>query len=167
MTPFFSGITLDVTPQIDEGSNIALHVHPSVTIVTEKTKQIDLGSIGSYRLPLASSSVNESDTVVRIQDSNIVAIGGLMQIESNRSSSGLPGTRDNPVFSSIFGNRANTGRKKEVVVLIKPTIIRTAEDWELQTQRARSALDTMDTVRARVISIDGTVTDSKAKTVVK
>ena len=167
LTPFFSGITLDVTPQIDEGSNIALHVHPSVTIVTEKTKQIDLGSIGSYRLPLASSSVNESDTVVRIQDSNIVAIGGLMQIESNRSSSGLPGTRDNPVFSSIFGNRANTGRKKEVVVLIKPTIIRTAEDWELQTQRARSALDTMDTVRARVISIDGTVTDSKAKTVVK
>ena len=54
-----------------------------------------------------------------------------------------------------------------MVVLIKPTIIRTAEDWELQTQRARSALDTMDTVRARVISIDGTVTDSKAKTVVK
>ena len=167
LTPFFSGISLDVTPQIDEGSNISLHVHPSVTIVTEKTKQIDLGSIGSYRLPLASSSVNESDTVVKIQDSNIVAIGGLMQIESNRRSSGLPGTSDIPVFAPLFGNRANTGRKKEVVVLIKPTIIRTAQDWDAQNQRARGALDDMDAVRARVIRIDGTVDDSKAKSVVK
>lgn len=167
LTPFFSGISLDVTPQIDGGSYIALHVHPSVTIVTEKTKQIDLGSIGSYRLPLASSSVNESDTVVRIQDSNIVAIGGLMQIESNRGSSGLPGTRDVPVLSSLFGNRANTGRKKEVVVLIKPTIIRTSQDWEAQTQRARIALEDMDAARARVIRIDGTVDDSKAKSVAK
>ena len=167
LTPFFSGISLDVTPQIDEGSNITLHVHPSVTIVTEKTKQIDLGSIGSYRLPLASSSVNESDTVVRIQDSNIVAIGGLMQIESNRNSSGLPGTSDIPVFASLFGNRTNTGRKKEVVVLIKPTIIRTVQDWEAQNLRARSALDDMDAARTRVIRIDGTVDDSKAKRVTK
>ena len=167
LTPFFSGISLDVTPQIDGESNITLHVHPSVTIVTEKTKQIDLGSIGSYRLPLASSSVNESDTVVRIQDSNIVAIGGLMQIESNRASSGLPGTSDIPVFGSLFGNRANTGRKKEVVVLIKPTIIRTVQDWEAQNLRARGALDDMDTARMRVIRIDGTVDDSKAKKVAK
>jgi len=167
LTPFFSGISLDVTPQVDDGSNIMLHVHPSVTTVTEKTKQIDLGSVGSYVLPLASSSVNETDTLVRIQDGNIVAIGGLMQIESNRKSSGLPGTSDIPVFSSIFGNRANTGRKKEVVVLIKPTIIRTAQDWEAQTSRTRVALDDMDAVRARVIRIDGSVEDAKPKSLVK
>ncbi len=167
LTQFFSGISLDVTPQIDEGSNIMLHVHPSVTTVTEKTKQVDLGSGGNYRLPLASSSVNETDTLVRVQDGNIVAIGGLMQIESNRRSSGLPGTSDIPVFSSLLGNHANNGRKKEVVVLIKPTIIRTAQDWEAQTRRSRAALDDMDAVRARVIRIDGTVDDSKPKSLVK
>jgi len=167
LTPFFSGISLDVTPQIDDGSNVTLHVHPSVTTVTEKTKQIDLGDIGNYRLPLASSAVNETDTLVRIQDGSIVAIGGLMQMESSRNASGLPGSSSIPVLSSLLGNRANTGRKKEVVVLIKPTIIRTAQDWEAQTSRTRAALDDMDTVRARVIRIDGGVEDAKPKSLVK
>lgn len=167
LTPFFSGISLDVTPQIDDGSSIMLHVHPSVTNVTEKTKQIDLGSAGNFRLPLASSSVNETDTLVRVNDGNIVAIGGLMQIESNRKLSGLPGTSDIPFFSSLLGNRANTGRKKEVVVLIKPSIIRTEQDWETQTRRARTALDDMDIARTRVIRIDGTVENGRPKNLVK
>ena len=72
-----------------------------------------------------------------------------------------------PLFSTIFGNRANTGRKKEVVVLIKPTIIRTAQDWEAQTRRTRAALDEMETVRARVIRIDGTVQEGPAKALVQ
>ena len=155
LTPFFSGISLDVTPQIDDGVNVTLHVHPSLTTVTEKTKQVDLGSVGNYRLPLASSSVNETDTLVRIQDGNIVAIGGLMQLESSRNASGIPGTTGMPGLGALFGNRATQGRKKEVIVLIKPTIIRTAADWEAQTRRTRAALDDMDTTRARVIQIDG------------
>jgi MSHA biogenesis protein MshL len=156
LTPFFSGIALDVTPQIDDGDTITLHVHPSVTSVVEKTKQVDLGAIGNYRFPMASSNVNESDTLVRIQDGKIVAIGGLMQVESNRSSSGLPGTSET-IFSTLLGNRANTGRKKEVVVLIKPTIIRTPQDWDAQNRRSRAALDDMDAARARVIRIDGQI----------
>lgn len=163
LTPFFSGISLDVTPQVDQGNTITLHIHPSVTTVTERTKQVDLGGIGNYRFPLASTNVNESDTVVRIQDGNIVAIGGLMQVESSRRSSGLPGMGESSMFSSLLGNKANTGRKKEVVVLIKPTIIRNAQDWESQTRRTRSALDDMDLARARVIRIDGTVDDSQGK----
>jgi len=167
MTPFFSGIALDVTPQIDEGNNITLHVHPAVTTVTEKTRQVDLGSIGNYRFPMASSNVNESDTLVRIQDGNIVAIGGLMQLQSSKNSSGLPGTSDIPIASSIFGNRANSGRKKEVVVLIKPTIIRTAQDWEAQTLRTRAALDDMDASRARVIQLDGKVQEARPQSMAK
>lgn len=155
LTQFFSGIALDVTPQIDDGNNITLHIRPSVTNVTEKTKQIDLGSVGNYKLPLASSAVNESDTMVRIQDGNIVAIGGLMQLQSSRQASGLPGTTDVPFWSSILGNKVNSGRKRELVVLIKPTIIRNADDWEAQTRRTREALDDMSASRARVIRMDG------------
>jgi MSHA biogenesis protein MshL len=165
LTSFFSGIALDVTPQVDDANNIMLHVHPSVTTVVEKTKQVDLGSIGSYRLPLASSSVNETDTMVRLQDGAIVAIGGLMQLESNRSASGVPGSSGLPVLSSLLGNRANTGRKKELIVLIKPTIIRTAQDWEQQNKLARASLDDMDTVRSRVVRLDGTVEKTTPKAV--
>ena len=167
LTPFFSGIALDVTPQIDDGNTIMLHIHPSVTSVTEKTKVVDLGSVGSYRLPLASSSVNETDTLVRILDGRIVAIGGLMQLESNRTSSGLPGTSGLGGFSALFGNRANSGRKRELVVLIKPSIIRTEQDWEQQTKRSRLALDDMEAIRSRVIRLDGTVDESASKPIVQ
>ena len=163
LTSFFSGIALDVTPQIDEGNSIMLHVHPAVTVVTERNRQIDLGSIGNFRLPLASSSVNESDTMVRVQDGSIVAIGGLMQLESSRNASGLPGSTGAQFLSSLLGNRANTGRKKELVVLIKPTIIRTAQDWEQQNRLVRSSLDDMEAVRSRVIRLDGTVEITKPK----
>ena len=165
LTSFFSGIALDVTPQIDDGNTIMLHVHPAITSVTERTKQIDLGSIGNYRLPLASSTVNESDTMVRVQDGSIVAIGGLMQLESSRNASGLPGSTGAGFLSSLLGNRANIGRKKEVVVLIKPTIIRSLQDWEQQNRMVRSALDDMDVVRSRVVRLDGTVETSKQKAV--
>ncbi|MBA4175092.1 MAG: general secretion pathway protein GspD [Leptothrix sp. (in: Bacteria)] len=141
LTPFFSGIALDVTPQIDEANMITLHLRPSVTTVTEKTKQIDLGAIGNYRLPLASSSVNETDTVVRVQDGHIVAIGGLMQIESTRRSSGLPGSNANAVSRTLLSNQTDSGRKKELVVLIRPTIIRSSEDWERTTAQALGNLD--------------------------
>lgn len=155
LTPFFSGISLDVTPQIDDGVNVTLHVHPALSTVSEKSKQIDLGSAGNFKLPLASSAVNETDTLVRIQDGAIVAIGGLMQLESSRNASGIPGTTNMPGLGALFGNRATQGRKKEVIVLIKPTIIRSAADWEAQNRRARAAIDDMDAARARVIQIDG------------
>jgi MSHA biogenesis protein MshL len=156
LSPFFSGISLDVTPQVDEGSTITLHIHPSVTTVTEKSKQIDLGTVGNYKIPLASSSVNETDTLVRIPDGKIVAIGGLMQVESAQSNSGLPGTTDK-AFSWLFGNKSSSGRKREVIVLLKPTIIRNADDWEAQTNKTRAAINAMEAAPSRVIEMNASV----------
>ena len=141
LTPFFSGIALDVTPQIDEGGMITLHLRPSVTAVTEKTKQVDLGSAGNYKLPLASSSVNETDTVVRVPDGNIVAIGGLMQAETTNRQSGVPGSNGNVVTRTLLGNRSDSGRKRELVVLIKPTIIKNSDDWQRSTALALASFE--------------------------
>jgi MSHA biogenesis protein MshL len=163
LTPFFSGIALDVTPQIDAADMITLHIHPSVSNVTEKVKQVDLGSVGNFRLPLASASVNESDTVVRIPDGHIVAIGGLMQMEATRRGSGVPGADSNPLTSMLFGNRANNGRKRELVVLIKPSIIRSAEDWEQHNRMISESLDDTESRSRRVIRLDGSAAESKAK----
>lgn len=153
LTPFFSGIALDVTPQIDEANTITLHVHPSVTAVTEITKQIDLGTIGSYKLPLASSSVNETDTVVRVTDGNIVAIGGLMQVEAVGHNSGLPGSSSNRVTQTLFGNNNSSSRKKELVVLIKPTIIRNVDDWQQANHQVASTFDETPGTPRRVITV--------------
>ena len=130
LQPFFSGIALDITPQIDGENNIVLHVHPSISVVTEKQKVIDLGSLGQFTLPLANSTVNETDSVVRVQDGNIVAIGGLMKQEQGVSSNGLPGTTSSGGLGLLFGGRSNYNNKSELVILIKPTIIRNESSWK-------------------------------------
>src|SRR4029077_14956510 len=104
--PFFSGIALDVTPQIDESNNIILHVHPQVSNVVERRKVVDLGTLGTFTLPLASSSINETDTIVRVQNGNIVAIGGLMREKTKNDRSQIPGLGDQPGVGNLFSQRA-------------------------------------------------------------
>ena len=132
--PFFSGIALDVTPQISEDDLITLHIHPSVSLVTDKTKTLNLGSLGTFTLPLASSNVNESDTIVRVRDGTIAAIGGLMKQSQANSSSGLPGTADSPIFGNIFGSRNRQLTKSELVILLKVTLIKGDATWQQQAQ---------------------------------
>jgi MSHA biogenesis protein MshL len=124
----FSGISLDVTPQIDEEGNIILHVHPAVTTITESNKVIDLGgATGIINLPLAVSRINETDSVVRVQDGNIVAIGGLMRQEQSSDRSQLPGATG--FLANALGQRSSSMRKRELVILIKPTIIENDRAW--------------------------------------
>lgn len=127
LQPYFSGISLDVTPQIDEDGNIILHVHPAVSTVAEKEKVIDLGALGIYRLPLAASSINETDSIVRVQDGNIVAIGGLMRQEQSSDRSQLPGASG--AAANLLGQRSAGLRKRELVILIKPTMIDNDRAW--------------------------------------
>src|SRR3989344_779967 len=123
LQPFFSGISLDVTPQIDDTGTVMLHVHPAISSVAEKEKVIDLGEMGSYRLPLAASSINETDSIVRVRDGQIVAIGGLMQQNSINDRSGVPGLSTIPGVGGLFRYQANSETKHELVILIKPTMI--------------------------------------------
>lgn len=126
--PFFSGIALDVTPVIDEHANIMLHVHPSVSSVSERAKVINLGSLGTFTLPLASSAINESDSMVRVQNGNIVAIGGLMKQGSSNARNGIPGAQDVPGIGGLFSSRSRDIEKYELVILIKPTVVQSTDE---------------------------------------
>ena len=144
LQPFFSGVVLDVTPQIDDKGNIILHVHPSVSQVTTVTKAIDLGSAGNLSLPLAASSTSEIDSMVRGQNGQVVAIGGLMRQASTNDRSQVPGAGNLPVIGNLFRNKANVNQKRELVVLIKPTIVESGANWNqdlLDTSRRIQDLD--------------------------
>lgn len=137
--PFFSGIALDVTPRIDENNDIILHVHPSVSTVSTVNKTVNLGTtMGTYNLPLASSSVSETDSVVRAKDGQIVAIGGLMRQSSVDGESGLPF-----LPKSIFGQTSKTTEKRELVILIKPTVVNSDKDWSDDITRSRDRFNKM------------------------
>ncbi len=143
VAPFFSGIALDVTPQIDGNNNIILHIHPSVSSVVERRKVIDLGSLGAFTLPLASSDVNETDTIVRVTDGNIVAIGGLMRQQSSSERSQVPGVGDMPGIGNLFRQRDNSNVKSELVILLKPTIIHNDRSWQEDLVQTRDRIRAM------------------------
>jgi MSHA biogenesis protein MshL len=140
MQPFFSGIALDVTPQIDDNGDIILHVHPSVSSVTEQKKVIDLGDMGTYTLPLASSSINETDSIVRVKNGAIVAIGGLMKQQQAGDRSQLPGLGSLPIVGTLFGQSDRTFNKQEIVILIKPTVIDSDRSWQQGLEEVQSRM---------------------------
>jgi MSHA biogenesis protein MshL len=106
-----------------------LHIRPSISNVTEKNKQINLGSAGVFNLPLASSRTNETDSIVRVREGNIVAIGGLMEQTQTNDSAKVPGAGDVPIVGELFSQGKKALQKRELVVLLKATIIRGDKDW--------------------------------------
>ena len=129
LQPFFSGISLDVTPQIDDAGNVMLHVHPTISTVSEKSKNLNLGSLGSFVLPLAASTVSETDSIVRVRDGQIVAIGGLMKTEIRDERTGLPVLSDAPVVGGLFRQTSVIHSKRELVIMLKPTVIHEDGSW--------------------------------------
>ena len=139
----FSGISLDVTPQIDENGNIALHIHPLVTSVSSKSVGFNLIGVGAQSVDVAAINVSESDTMVRTQDGNIVVLGGLMKVELNNGRSGIPGLADAPLIGGAFRNSSTDTIKRELVILIKPTIIESDKNWEQDIQDSRNRMQRM------------------------
>lgn len=134
LTPFFSGIALDVTPQIDDKGGVLLHVHPSVIDTREQEKVVTLNN-ERYILPLAQSNIRESDTVIRAQSGEIVVIGGLMQSTTNNRRSQTPLLGDIPLLGQLFKNRNEQQAKRELVILIKPTVVG-AGTWRQQIEQS-------------------------------
>ncbi len=141
VAPFFSGILLDVTPQIDENDNITLHIHPSISEVTESRRVVDLGgTVPSITLPLAKSTVSETDTVVRATDGNIVAIGGLMSVDVRDNRGGIPGASDS---AALLRNTNKQLVKRELVILLKPTVVRDDRNWADEIRDSRERLQNL------------------------
>lgn len=128
LTPFFSGIALDVTPQISDADDVVLHIHPSVSEVTDQSKVVEVGT-DVLKLPLAFSSIRETDSIVFAKNGQVVVIGGLMQTASKDTNAGTPWISDIPVLGELFKQRRQSSTKSELVILLKPVVMG-GDDWQ-------------------------------------
>jgi MSHA biogenesis protein MshL len=121
LQPYFSGISLDVTPQIDKNDNIILHVHPFVSDVTQVNRTVTLSSAngGVYTIPTASSNINETDSIVRTRDGSVIAIGGLMSESIDNTRTKVPGLGDIKYLGNLFRQKSEITRKTELVILLR------------------------------------------------
>jgi len=141
LTPFFSGIALDVTPQISDAGSVTLHVHPSISDVKEQTK-----TIAGEQVPLAQSTIRESDSVVRARSGQIVVIGGLMESSASDSDAGVPWLSHLPLLGNAFKQKQQQSTKRELVILLKPIVA----DDDAQIEAMNQSLARLKTMRERI-----------------
>lgn len=142
LTPFFSGIALDVTPQISADGQITLHIHPTVSEVKDQTKIITVSG-QDQSLPLAYSSVRESDTIVRAENGQVVVIGGLMKEATRNEQAGIPWLGRIPGLGMLFRQQRDMNSKSELVILLRPQVVQSSADWNQSIQESSGRIQRM------------------------
>jgi MSHA biogenesis protein MshL len=133
LTSFFSGISLDVTPQISEDGDVILHIHPIVSEVTDQVKEFTLGD-SDFSLPLALRDVRESDSVVRARSGQVVVLGGLMQKSSRALDTKRPWLGYIPIIDTFFKTKSRANYKTELVILLRPLVVG-ADTWQREVDK--------------------------------
>ena len=151
LTPFFSGVALDVTPQISAAGEVILHIHPTVSDVTDQKKEITVSG-ETDELPLAFSEIRESDSIVKAKSGQIIAIGGLMRNSTTKRKFATPVLSSIPGIKKLFGSSQELEVKTELVILLRPIVVDSDDDWPRIIQ---PAADRVNTLSASGIS-DGT-----------
>jgi MSHA biogenesis protein MshL len=139
LTPFFSGIALDVTPQISATGEVILHIHPTVSDVTDQKKELTVSG-QTDALPLAFSEVRESDSIVKAKSGQIIAIGGLMRNSSKKLDFSTPWFGRIPGLKRLFGSSREQETKTELVILLRPIVVDDDDDWPKIIQPAADRL---------------------------
>lgn len=136
LTPFFSGVALDVTPQIDDSHSVTLHVHPAISEVTEQSKDISISSQTELKLPLATSTIRESDTIIRAGNGQVVVIGGLMQNSTRDQQASTPFLGELPILGHLFRHTRRVASKTELVILLRPVVVDRNQVWSDELRAA-------------------------------
>ena len=142
LTPFFSGIALDVTPQIDKTGRVILHIHPTVSQVTDQTKVITVAG-QEQSLPLAYSTVRESDSIVSAENGQVVVIGGLMKDQLIKDTAGVPLLSDLPGIGGLFRHVKSSSVKSELVILLRPMVVQSSRVWNAEVEQSQDRMEAL------------------------
>jgi MSHA biogenesis protein MshL len=139
LTPFFSGVALDVTPQIGDKGSVILHIHPAISEVNDQTKTLTVDGT-TDTLPLALSRIRESDSIVRAMSGQVIVIGGLMREQRNKQSYKTPVLGDIPGLGRLFRSERDTSKTTELVILLRPLVVNDA-DWPSLVQEPNDRVE--------------------------
>jgi len=143
LAPFFSGVALDVTPQLSGDGQIILHIHPTVSDVTQKVLTVTAQGV-TNSLPLAFSQVRESDSVVKAKSGQLIVIGGLMLSNHQVQDYRVPLLGDLPLVGKLFQSRQKTDDHTELVILLRPIIVDSDDQWSQLTGEALNQANALD-----------------------
>ena len=120
------GFFMSLTAQISEGDTVTLNVRPSISSISELKRDpnpIIPSSIPNY---VPQIRTREIESLMRIESGDIAVLGGLMEDRSDYKTGRVPGFGDIPFFGELFNTRSNSSSKSELVILLRPTVIKDA-----------------------------------------
>ncbi|MEC6908931.1 type II secretion system secretin GspD [Photobacterium piscicola] len=118
------GIQLKVTPQINEGDSVQMKIEQVVSQVADANGAVDI-----------RFDKRELTTSVLVKDGNMIALGGLMQEKTLESEQKVPILGDIPVLGALFRSTNNQTEKTNLMIFIRPTILRDGMSADGMTQR--------------------------------
>jgi len=120
------GFFMSLTAQISDGDTVTLNVRPSISSISELKRDpnpIIPTSIPNY---IPQIRTREIESLMRIESGDIAVLGGLMEDRSDNKTGRVPGFGNVPFFGELFNTRANSSSKSELVILLRPTVIKDA-----------------------------------------
>lgn len=129
------GVVMSVTPQINDNGVVNINVRPTISrqngFVIDPNPDLTIAS----NIPIIE--VREMESMLQINSGNIAVLGGLMQDEIFKNTDKVPGLSDLPVVGKVFTGRNDANRKTELVIFLRPTVIKNAslESDELQSYK--------------------------------
>jgi general secretion pathway protein D len=119
------GLVMTVTPQISENGIILLNVRPTISklIGDGKTKKDPNPSI-TIESFIPEIQTREMESMLRLTDGEVAVMGGLMSDELSNNTDAVPGLSKLPGVGTLFTSRKDFTKKTELVIFLKPTIIR-------------------------------------------
>jgi MSHA type pilus biogenesis protein MshL len=118
------GLVMSVTPQISENSSVLLNVRPTISRITG-TKRDPHPALTIPNL-VPEIQTREMESLMSINDGDIAVLGGLMQDQVNDTDDAVPGVSKIPIIGNLFTYRNDTTTKTELVVFLRPTVVRDA-----------------------------------------
>jgi len=120
------GFFMSLTAQISDGDTVTLNVRPSISSISELKR--DPNPIIPKDIPnyVPQIRTREIESLMRIESGDIAVLGGLMEDRMDNKTGRLPILGDIPFLGEVFNTRANSSAKSELVILLRPTVIRDA-----------------------------------------
>jgi general secretion pathway protein D len=131
------GLTLTVTPYVhDEGRSVRLQVAQEV----ENVVQAALAAIGESGFSDVVTNKRTIQTTVLANDGQTIVLGGLIQDDTTESQRKVPLLGDVPLLGKLFQSNRQERTKRNLVVFLRPTVIRTHEEATSETERKYSGI---------------------------
>ena len=131
------GVELTVTPHVHDGSSVRLEVSQQITNVLPT-------SVGGSAFADVVTSKRTIETTILAEDRQTIVLGGLIQDDMNESVSKVPFFGDIPLLGNLFKTRSKSKGKTNLLVFLRPTIIRSKEDADTVTKAKYGAVWQVD-----------------------